>query len=96
MTNPGKGYEPFLHYSDGRPYRVGTIERLTRLWGTTAQVADCTPHRFRHTYATDLRRKGIPLDVIQKLLGHASITTTQIYAQVGDEAMVAAVLKRSQ
>lgn len=36
-------------------------------------------HRMRHTYATRLQRKGVPIEVIQKLLGHSSIVTTQIY-----------------
>jgi integrase len=94
-AHPGKGYEPLIHYTDGRPYRVGTIERFTRLWGSQAAVANCTPHRFRHTYATEMLRKGVPLEVIQKLLGHSSISTTQIYAQVGDASLVAAILTRT-
>ena len=74
---------------------MGTIERLTRLWGEAAAVANCTRHRFRHTYATEMLRKGVPLEVIQRLLGHASISTAQIYAQVDDAASVAAILTRS-
>jgi integrase/recombinase XerD len=35
-----------------------------------------TPHELRHTYATDLLRRGVPVGVVQKLLGHASISTT--------------------
>lgn len=40
-----------------------------------------TPHKLRHAYACTLLRSGVPLDKIQKLLGHASISTTQIYAK---------------
>lgn len=36
-------------------------------------------HRMRHTYATRLQQRGVPIEVIQKLLGHSSILTTQIY-----------------
>jgi integrase len=35
-----------------------------------------TPHLFRHTYATDLLRRDVPSEVVQKLLGHASVSTT--------------------
>ncbi|MET3803651.1 site-specific recombinase XerD [Nakamurella sp. UYEF19] len=42
-----------------------------------------TPHMLRHTYATDLLHRGLPAEVVQKLLGHASITTTMnVYAQL--------------
>jgi integrase/recombinase XerD len=44
-----------------------------------------TPHILRHTYATNLYKKGVPLDIIQKLLGHSNITTTQIYAKITPE-----------
>jgi len=40
------------------------------------------PHMLRHTCATLLRRKGVPLRIIQKILGHASIKTTEIYDTV--------------
>lgn len=46
-----------------------------------------TPHKLRHTYATRLVNNGVPIDRIQKLLGHKQITTTGIYAhtEIGDE-----------
>jgi integrase len=34
------------------------------------------PHSFRHGYATELLRRGVPVEVVQRLLGHASIATT--------------------
>jgi integrase len=60
----GQGHEPLVHYANGKPYQVGAVERMCRLWGEAAQVADCTPHRWRHTFATTLLRQGTPLEVI--------------------------------
>lgn len=91
----GQSYDPLFVSRTGGCLTRSTVERMTRAWGKKAQVADCIPHRFRHTYATDLRRQGVELDVIQRLLGHANISTTQVYAKVADEELVAAVLGRS-
>jgi len=44
-------------------------------------------HIFRHSFATNLRRKGQPLKVIADILGHQSLETTALYAQVDVEAL---------
>lgn len=40
-----------------------------------------TPHRFRHSLATHLLAAGTPIDVVQSILGHESVATTQVYAK---------------
>ena len=95
QANGGQGHDPLFPSRTGGFLRRSTVERMTRAWGKKAQIAHCIPHRFRHTYATDLRRQGVALDVIQRLLGHSSISTTQVYARVADEELVAAVLGRN-
>lgn len=57
-----------------------TLERVVQRYGEMAGVAGPhLPHRWRHTYATYLLRRGLDISHIQKLLGHASMTTTSIY-----------------
>lgn len=53
-----------------------------------------TPHMLRHTAATQLIEAGVDIRFVQKLLGHASIATTQIYTQVSD-ASLKATLERA-
>jgi integrase/recombinase XerD len=80
----------------GRPMSYASVDRLThRLRARTG--IEFTPHQFRHSYATDLLRRGVAVEVVQHLLGHASISTTvDAYSHLGIEdarrALVAAGL----
>lgn len=65
------------------PLTTVTINQVVKDIKTNANLkAKCTPHVLRHTYATDLLKHGADVTNIQKLLGHANIATTMIYADV--------------
>lgn len=68
-----------------KPYKrlnASGIEILTRKIGKKVGVEKVHPHRFRHTYATNALQAGIPVEHVQKLLGHEQLDTTMIYAEV--------------
>ncbi len=60
------------------------VERYAKEAGITKHI---TPHSLRHTFATDLLLSGADIRSVQSLLGHASITTTQIYTHVTNNQM---------
>jgi hypothetical protein len=52
-----------------------------------AKISDFHLHDLRHSFATELRKRGNGLDVIAKLLGHSDLRMTQRYAHLGDEIL---------
>ncbi|MCI4336253.1 MAG: tyrosine-type recombinase/integrase [Thermoplasmata archaeon] len=76
-----------------RLFPVGpvTVERLIRKAAVRASIPRrVTPHMLRHTLATALLSRGCDIRYIQKLLGHSSVATTQIYTHVDTQALRAA------
>ena len=66
----------------GIPLKVSGVETAIRKLGTRVGVNKCHPHRFRRTLATKAIHKGIPIEQVQIILGHAKIETTLRYAIV--------------
>ncbi len=83
----------FLNARGGRLSRQGAwgvVRKYARRVGLEEKM---TPHTLRHSYATHLLERGVDLRYIQELLGHASVSTTQIYTHVSRKRLREVYLK---
>lgn len=81
---------PALFVSDIAPHDAissSTIQSVIKALSERAGCTHVTPHTFRHTTATHGVQSGMPIQEMQKLLGHESINTTMIYAEVVDKSV---------
>ncbi|HXT68428.1 MAG TPA: tyrosine-type recombinase/integrase [Vicinamibacterales bacterium] len=80
--------EALLLTAKGICLSPATVRKQLRTFGGGAGITRrVTPHMLRHTAATQLLEAGVDIRFVQKLLGHASIATTQIYTHVTDRAL---------
>ena len=77
----------------GKKLGNNSLQDLTQRYGKKAGLTGVCPHTFRHTCATHLLKNKAPIRYIQKLLGHASISSTQIYTHVAIEDLKEVVRK---
>jgi site-specific recombinase XerD len=80
IKNPAK--------SDNLRLTTRSIERLVKHYAAKAGLSKkVTPHSLRHSFATDLLMNGADIRSVQELLGHSSITTTQIYTHITNKQL---------
>ena len=78
----------FLNHM-GTPLTTRSIARLIDKYARQlAMMMNITPHQFRHSFATHLLNNGADIRAVQEMLGHASLSTTQIYTRISKEKLM--------
>jgi integrase/recombinase XerD len=71
----------------GRPLERTAVWVIVRRWATSAGLKGIHPHMLRHSFATHLMTGGADLRVVQEMLGHASLATTEIYTHLDGDRL---------
>jgi len=85
----GKGQAGnYVFSSDDKPLTTRNIQKIIKKAALNAGIQKkVTPHTLRHSYATHLLEAGTDIRIIQELLGHSNLSTTQIYTHVSAEEL---------
>jgi integrase/recombinase XerC len=90
-TNNAREPRPLFYGAKGKRLRQGIVQKALRQARQALNLpATTTPHALRHSFATQLLGAGVDLRTIQALLGHASLSSTQIYTDVDSARLLQA------
>jgi integrase/recombinase XerC len=88
MTRFGKEHDYlFVNHRGEQITSTGIEYVLKQIIKKSSLNSDIHPHMLRHTFATHLLNNGADLRTVQELLGHANLSTTQIYTHVTKESL---------
>ncbi len=85
LAKPNSDNEVFLNFRGGKLSRMGIWKLLRKYVEAAGIERGVSPHTMRHSFATHLLEGGADLRAVQEMLGHADISTTQIYTHVDRE-----------
>lgn len=89
LTNSPQVFVSLKGRARGKAMTPAGLRSLFRHHRKTSTVAPANPHRFRHTFGSDMIRAGVSLPALQRLMGHAHIHTTLLYIQLAPQDVFA-------
>jgi integrase/recombinase XerD len=85
LTNSARVFVSRKGKARGKPMTKAGLRSLFRHHRATTRISQANPHRFRHTFGSDMIRAGVSLPALQRLMGHSNIETTMLYIQISPQ-----------
>ena len=85
LTNAARVFVSLKGRARGKPMTKAGLRSLFRHHRAATSIRKANPHRFRHTFGSDMIRAGVSLPALQRLMGHSNIETTLLYIQISPQ-----------
>ena len=85
LTNAARVFVSLKGKARGQPMTPAGLRSLFRHHRGVTGVGTANPHRFRHTFGSDMIRAGVSLPALQRLMGHSNIDTTMLYVRISPQ-----------